>query len=192
MAQEGVWREVDRQQKAAGVQSGTNDVNALYDDAKRAKEIDACTKRLIGLIPRREYLGLVIARGGDIVSADLFANTPLYRRLYEKVLRSHVVEALGHEYSGRPSVGEVRGFLDRAMRAPVTSQDAPVGMGHLFTVGGNGIGGQGLETDGRVVHAALFPQMVMPMPIPRPPRPPRPPGPPVPMPYRENTPRGDD
>jgi len=72
-----VWREADRAQAEAGVKSATGDVTVVYRDAKSARAVDEAAARILELIPRREYVGLVIARGGEIVSADIFAKSGL-------------------------------------------------------------------------------------------------------------------
>ena len=173
-----VWRRVAEVSKAAKVKSRTGDVTVIYNDAKSKKRIDEITSKLCRRIPRRQYVGLVVARGRDIVSADLFANTQLYAKLYEKVIRSHAAEVLYRRYTGRPTVGEVQAFLNRIHGARQTQRPAPNGYGTLITISGNRLGGQALEYGGRCLHAALFPQIVrpMPMPVPRPmprPHPPR-------------------
>ncbi|HUW57879.1 MAG TPA: DUF6569 family protein [Planctomycetota bacterium] len=163
-----VWTEAARAQKAAGVSSSTGDVTVLYTDDRTAKQVDEIARRLIRLIPRRQYVGLVVARGPHIVSADLFANSSLYSRLYEKVIRSHAVEVLSQTYTGYPTTGEVHAFLNRVHGAYQTVQPAPNGYGRTLRLHGNGIGGEALEHDGRCIHAALFPQMVRPIPMPHP------------------------
>jgi hypothetical protein len=161
-----VWREADRAQAEAGVKSATGDVTVVYRDAKTARAVDEAAARLLELIPRREYVGLVIARGGEIVSADLFANSGLYARLHGKVIRSHVVESLGKHYAGVPNTTDVRAFLARARGAAQNVRPAPGGFGQIVRVMGNGLGGEWLLHDGRCIHAALFPQIIRPIPMP--------------------------
>ena len=173
------WRRVAESTRAAGVQSPTGNVAALYTDEKSRREIDAITARLVDCIPRRQYVGLVIAHGRRIVSVDLFANAALYARLYEKVIRSHAAEVFHRRHTGSPTPDEVRGFLMRIHGASLARRPASNGCGTLVSIAGNGIGGEALEYDGRCIHVALFEQIVRPVPMPRPPRPP------VPMPYRE-------
>jgi hypothetical protein len=170
-----VWRGVEEASKAARVESRTGDVTAIYTDERSKREIDAIARGVIGRIPRRQYVGLVIAHGRTIVSADLFANSALYAKLYEKVIRSHAAEVLWRRWEGAPSVDDARAFLNRAWGASQSRTTAPGGTGTLVTLGGNGIGGQALEYGGQCLHVALFPQIEVPVPMSHPiPGPPRP------------------
>jgi hypothetical protein len=163
-----VWEEAKRAQESAGVTSPTGDVTTVYTDAKTAARIDEMTGRILRCIPRREYVGLVVAHGREIVSADLFANSALYSKLYEKVIRSHVVEMFDKDYPAHPTAGEARAFLDRVYRASFSRRPASNGVGQLLSVGGSGIAGQALEYEGRCIHAAMFPQVMGPIPMPHP------------------------
>lgn len=163
-----VWREVERAQKGAGVESRTGDVTVLYTDKKTRARIDEAAGRLIRCIPRRQYVGLVIARGHTIVSADLFANSRLYSKLYEKVIRSHVVEVLNRTYVGHPGEAQVRAFLNRIHGASMRARPAPGGVGRMLSIYGNGIGGSALDYNNQCIHAALFPRIVRPVPMPGP------------------------
>jgi len=167
-----VWEEAKRAQESAGVASPTGDVTTVYTDAKTAGRIDEMTARIIRSIPRcippREYVGLVVAHGRQIVSADLFANSALYSKLYEKVIRSHVVELLGRDYAEHPTPAEVWAFLGRVYGAAFSRRPASNGVGQLAGLSGSGVAGQVLEYEGRCIHAAVFPQVVFPVPLPRP------------------------
>jgi len=175
------WRKVGEANKAAGVRTATGDVTVIYSDAKTRKKIDEITSRLIRCIPRKQYVGLVIAHGRRIVSADLFANAQLYANLYEKVIRSHAAEVFYRRHTGSPTHAEVRAFLNRIHGASLTRRPAPGGHGTLIRISGNRLGGEALEYGGRCIHVALFPQIVRPVPVPIP----RPPRPPVPLPHPE-------
>jgi hypothetical protein len=178
-SQREVWSKVDEANREAGVRTRTGDASVIYTDPKSKAKIDGITSRIIRRIPRRQYVGLVIARGRQIVSADLFANAQLYSTLYEKVIRSHAADVLHRKYTGSPTHAEVRAFLNRVHGASFSHRPAPGGHGTLITVSGNRIGGEALDYGGRCLHVALFPQIVRPVPIPRPPRPP------IPLPHPE-------
>jgi len=165
-----VWTEAKRAQESAGVSSPTDDLTSVYTDPKTAAGIDDITARILRLIPRREYVGLVVARGRQIVSADLFANGALYSKLYEKVIRSHVAEIFREKilYDGLASVEDARAFLARVRDASCLQRPAGSGVGLLLSIRGGGIGGQELEYEGQCIHAAVFPQIVVPVPLPHP------------------------
>ena len=74
-----------------------------------------------------------------------------------------------------PRADEVRRFLNQLHRATLTRRNADSGEGRQITVVGARIGGKALEYESRIVHTALFPRIIRPVPMPRPiPRPPRP------------------
>jgi hypothetical protein len=163
-----VWTEAKRAQESAGVSSPTDDVTSVYTDPKTAARIDGMTARIIRRIPRREYVGLVVAHGRQIVSADLFANSTLYSKLYEKVIRSHVAEMFDKDDPAHPTAEEARAFLGRVRGATSWQRPASNRVGLILSIRGNGIGGQELEYEGQCIHAAVFPQLVVPVPMPRP------------------------
>lgn len=168
--QDRVWNEVRRMQEEQGIRSETDNMAQVYVDQKTSQLIDGMAHRIIEKMPVRDRcVGLVAAYGGRVVSADLFANPQLYRRLYEKVIRSHAAQICLRPPSDQPpSVREVRLFLDRVHGARCVALPAPNDYGQAIGVSGNGIGGRATELDGRCVHAALFPEIVIrPLPMER-------------------------
>lgn len=163
-----VWRDAERAQAEAGVKSDTGDVTVIYRDAKTARAVDEAAARILDQMPRprRRYVGLVIARGDQIVSADIFENYMIYAKLHRKVIRSHVVESLGKRYAGVPTTTAVRAFLARVRGAAQNLRPAPGGRAQLVRVSGHGLGGEWLLHNGQCIHAALFPQIVRPIPVP--------------------------
>jgi hypothetical protein len=57
-------------------------------------------------------VGVVVARNGRVVWADVFASQRLFASYWPKLLKSYVVDALGDNTSeARPSVAEAFGYL---------------------------------------------------------------------------------
>jgi hypothetical protein len=166
-----VWRDVESVQKAKGVRSETGDVTALYRDEKTARAINDITGEICKRLPRRAYIGLVVAHNRRIVSADLFADSSLYAALYEKIIRSHAAEVCFVKpepgTNTWPTVEEVRGFLRGARWASFSRRPASFGYGEIITISGSGVAGRALEYDGRCIHAAVFQAITVPVPLPR-------------------------
>jgi len=181
MGQSEVWESVGRYQSRLGVASGTQDLQDVYDSAAvRAALADY--RMGFGRCWRPGALGMVVARHGRVVGADIFCNAGVFRKHRDRLLDSYAVDCIAAERDEKlwppaPPVEVARRFLRRIYRASFTWQDSP-GAGRLLRVSGAGLRGAGLVLEGRLLHAGLFPA---PVPIVRP-MPPVPGPPPIPLP----------
>ena len=117
------------------------------------------------MIPSQS-VGILVARHGAIVGADLFVNATLCRKLRQKVLDSYSLDCIGGPkvQFRRPSQGQALNFLHRVYRARLSYTPTP-GAGRLARLTG-AIGGSALIRDGAVIHVSLFPvPIARPMPV---------------------------
>jgi hypothetical protein len=68
-------------------------------------------------------VGVVVSVRGEIIWADLFANTDLLARYWTKLVRSYAAESLaGGEDHAAPSVADAQHFLDAPANGSETSE----------------------------------------------------------------------
>ena len=177
-SQEGVWDEVKRRSTNAGVDSPTDNYNALFKDSALRRKIAACRRHFDG-VPRAHTVGAVAVVTGRIVGADLFADPTLFNREWPRLFNSYAMDyfsggILGHrELSPRrrivpghlPGPG-VTAFIRAALAARYTPISTP-GEGRLFQISG-GSTGEALLWRGQALHVGLFgaPHAVAPRPTP--------------------------
>jgi hypothetical protein len=107
-SQGSVWKEVGQQQEklAKALKSEVKDSRSqtslqLTLEHKKVQEaIEAYIKKLEPTIPADNagnVIGYAVAINGKVMSADVYANSDLFRRLWPKLLRSTVIEAVGEK-----------------------------------------------------------------------------------------------
>ncbi len=166
-SQEEVWGSVSAYQRRLDVDSKSGDLQAVQDspDARRALEgyRDAFRDRW-----RPQTVGMVVARNGRIVGADIFCNAEVFRKHRERLLDSYAldcyVEVREFDRPDRerwrppypvPGAWEAERFLRQALQAGYSWRDTP-GEGRLLQVQGTELRGSALVRGDAVVHAALY------------------------------------
>ena len=160
-SQEAIWREIDDRLKAGAVSSSTRDYQALHEDAETRRRLDRYSSEL-HLHPEPPTVGLVVTRYDRILGCDLFSDSDLCSRLWDKILRSYLIEVvftaaaprLPAEWRPAPGPRLVQSFLARAAAADLTEGHTP-GAGASVRLSGAVTGAALLERD-RVVHAVVF------------------------------------
>lgn len=180
-----VWAQVEEEQRRFRVPSATKDFHAVLSDEAVQRELRAYHEAFVP-VWRPRTVGVVVAQGGRIVSADLFASASLFAKLRHKLVTSHAFDCVRRYPRHRPVLGQeaARDFLARVYDAGFRGGSTP-GAGSRLDFSGNGVTGESLVHGGHVVHAHVTPAgrpVPLPVPVPRPPRPPRPPIRPLPRP----------
>jgi hypothetical protein len=118
-----VWSEVAKAERANGVSSSTGTLNKVYDDKQVNTKLEAFDKVLGPKLIGKNIVGAVVAIGGDVVSADVFANSALFQAYWPKLLKSYALQAVSSEKSiGQPvDRASAEAFL---ARADATSESA--------------------------------------------------------------------
>jgi len=82
--------------------------------AAQAEPVEQSYSSLIRQLRDQHAVGVVVAVGGQLIWADLFANTPLMEKYWSKLVRSYAAEAITSRTSAKPvSVAEAQQFLNR-------------------------------------------------------------------------------
>ncbi|MCE9556113.1 MAG: hypothetical protein K8T91_22420 [Planctomycetes bacterium] len=89
-----VWEKVAENNTKSGAQTGSGNFAANYaqkDVADRLKPyIEQCGKPVLA---RSQVVGVVVAINGKVESVDIFESTPLFTKLYDKLLKSFALDA---------------------------------------------------------------------------------------------------
>jgi hypothetical protein len=104
-----------------------------------------------------DTVGVVIGLGGEIVSADIFANPDLFLRQWPKILKSSALSSIGSAKGGsldRTEAAEfLKSFIDRKYRS-----QSGLDLGVEYTSIDSDANIQALVYQDGVVHLAGFPQ----------------------------------
>jgi len=125
--QSAVWNEVSANNTKLGTANSTD----TYQEVYNSKKVSAQLNDYVGALGR-EFLqpgvvGVVVARNGQPVWADVFANQSLFARYWPKLLKSYAVDAMADYKRERvPTADEARAFLFERRGAVATATQAGV------------------------------------------------------------------
>ncbi|HEV8293205.1 MAG TPA: DUF6569 family protein [Tepidisphaeraceae bacterium] len=133
MNQQEVWQEVAATQKklsdSVGVQvmSGRGGSLQLAQEDKKVKESsEEYTKALAGVIDgKNDVIGYAFAINGKVNSADIYANSGLFKKLWPKLIKASATEATSEKKEGKfalASADDVYGCISNAEKAKPTTQ----------------------------------------------------------------------
>ena len=122
--QTAVWSEVQKNNEKLGTENATGTYQEVYASRQVSAQLDDYIKALEHEVLQPGVVGVVVARNGHLVWADLFASPALFARYWPKLLKSYAVDALGDNTSeSRPTVAEANAYLAaRGGTASTTSQ----------------------------------------------------------------------
>jgi hypothetical protein len=111
-----VWKEVGENNAKLGTANGTDTYQQVYASKKVADSVESYVSALRGQMTGPGVVGVIVARNGEVVWADVFASPALFARYWPKLLKSYAVEALAEQTSERrPAADEASRYLyDRA------------------------------------------------------------------------------
>jgi len=133
MNQQEVWDEVAASQKklsdSVGVQvmAGRGGSLQLAQEDKNVKESsEEYVKAMAGLPEgKNDVIGYAFAINGKVNSADIYANSALFKKLWPKLIRASAIEATAEKKDGKfatVTVGDVYMCVDNAEKAKPTTQ----------------------------------------------------------------------
>jgi hypothetical protein len=112
--QTAVWSEVSANNKKLGTSNSTDTYQEVYSNRQVAATLEDYVRALQREVLHPGVVGVIVARNGKPVWADIFAGSRLFAAYWPKLLKSYAVDALGDNTSdARPSVEEARGYLAR-------------------------------------------------------------------------------
>ena len=156
-SQEEVWAEVDAAHEGLGVTTPSRAFAKVYEDKaaqEQAQPYYDKLDRLPELCPGA--LGVAVAVGSRIVCVDAFGSPALFRKMWPKLLRSYVIDAMQSRPAGKIGQKQVQQFIDDAALADVADQPT-VGAGRLQRLSADDASGSALVFRNAVVHLDLFP-----------------------------------
>ena len=156
-SQEEVWAEVDAAHEGLGVTAPSRAFAKVYEDEAaqdQARPYLDKLDRLPELCPGA--LGVVVAVGNRILCVDAFGSPALFRKMWPKLLRSYIIDAMQSSPEGRIGLKQVQRFIKTAALAEVTDQPT-VGAGRLQRFSAANSSGSALVFRSSVVHLDLFP-----------------------------------
>ena len=182
-----VWEEVASENAKNQVQPPTGTFTSNYSDAGSVERLSPYVNQLLKPIEEMENIvGVVIAVNGRMESLDVFESTPLFRKLWPKLLKSYALDAANAEGTseevGKTATREeaLRFFHDvaqaRADNANASGEIAVIagendrvqhfsfhdrrnvegGGLPLGSMGGVGMGGMGGAAFGGAIHSSGF------------------------------------
>ncbi|HEV3470505.1 MAG TPA: DUF6569 family protein [Pyrinomonadaceae bacterium] len=108
-----VWKEVSENNQKLGTQTGTDTYQEVYANRKVAAQLDDYVRTLEREVLQPGAVGVVVARNGQLVWADVFASSSLFARYWPKLLKSYAVDAMGDYTSdARPGTEAARRYLE--------------------------------------------------------------------------------
>lgn len=121
--QSGVWAEVSKAEIATGVSSSTGTLNRVFEDKQVLAKLDAFDRELNTKLIGKNIVGAVVAIGGEIVSADVFANSPLFQAYWPKLLKSYALQAVSSPKTTTSDIDKAaaEAFLARADAASASN-----------------------------------------------------------------------
>lgn len=110
--QSAVWAEVSKNNEKLGTKNSTDTYQEVYANKKVAGQLDDYVRTLQREVLQPGVVGVVVARNGKPVWADVFASQRLFASYWPKLLKSYVVDAVGDYTSdARPSVEQASTYL---------------------------------------------------------------------------------
>ena len=107
-----VWNEVSKNNTKLGTSNSTDTYKEVYSNKEVGAQMNDYIRALEREVLRPGVVGVVVARNGKAVWADVFASQRLFASYWPKLLKSYVVEALGDNTSEkRPTLDEASRYL---------------------------------------------------------------------------------
>ncbi|HYN83976.1 MAG TPA: DUF6569 family protein, partial [Pyrinomonadaceae bacterium] len=108
-----VWKEVSANNVRLNTTNTTDTYQQVYESEEVRATMDDYVAALQGELAGADVVGVVVARGGELIWVDQFASPSLFRRYWPKLLKSYVVEAIsGPTEERKPGVEEAQRYLD--------------------------------------------------------------------------------
>ncbi|HOX40540.1 MAG TPA: hypothetical protein PL033_21390 [Candidatus Brocadiia bacterium] len=147
-----MWENVEKELRHKKSHSPTRAFSDAYDDV--APHIRATLDTVFEL--PAGTVGVVVALGEKVVSAELFSTPSLFRKMRDKLFRSYAFDAWGiKEGHRRPAREEAEGFLRKAEGTEAILRKSP-GRGDQVRLDGKDVTGGALVVDDELAYACLM------------------------------------
>ena len=132
--QQEVWNQVGKANAATPIENASSDFAANYTDPQTLKQLQAYIDAVQSPVAsQKQVVGAIVAVNGKVEAVDVFQSTPLFKKLWPKLLKSHAFDASAvarkPEAGKQATVADAREFLRTAMEAGVAKRtDSPGGL----------------------------------------------------------------
>jgi hypothetical protein len=137
-----VWDEVARANVRLKSSSSSEDLAAGMTKPENARRLGELRKHVVDRLPDN-CAGIVVARGGTIIGADLFNSADLFATMRQRVLDSYLsqyaLEEGDRPMRVMPDQREVREYLQGCYRSRLAAEDMR-GVGQVYGISGNRTG----------------------------------------------------
>jgi hypothetical protein len=174
-SQQAVWDNVARNNAALGVDSESGTFTRSYADKRVQSELEPYVAGLTAKISgQNRIVGAIVAINGKIESMDVFESTPLFRKLWPKLLKSYALDAVTTVDAAKPStkdskatkvnpsakestVADASAFLNKVLQGTVRDKQTKGGLviTHREAKGAKSYSASG-GMGGAPIHAAGF------------------------------------
>ena len=130
-----VWNEVAKQNAKTMVAGESATFSANYADADFVSNLEPFVKTLQQPIADHEnVIGVIVAVNGKVDSMDMFESTPLFKKLWPKLLKSYALDAATHAVATdkddaeaktppKATIADARAFFQKATSGEVTKSE---------------------------------------------------------------------
>jgi hypothetical protein len=90
-----VWDKVSETNAASGISSRSSAFTANYTSREMTEKLQAYIKELqTPVSERKQIVGVIVAINGKAEAVDIFQSTPLFKKLWPKLLKSYTLDAI--------------------------------------------------------------------------------------------------
>ena len=121
-----VWDSVAKANAASGVRPSTGDFTANYTDPTILKHLQSYSQKIERPVAeRRQVVGAIVAVNDKIEVVDVFGSTPLFRKVWPKLLKGYALDAAvavrtkGKNSGPSPTLKDAEKFLRDTMDSQV-------------------------------------------------------------------------
>ena len=130
--QEEIWKEVALANSMLKVSAMSGAFTQNYVDANVRKQLQPYIDKLRKPISeRRKIVGVIVAINGKIEAVDVFESTPLFRKLWHKLLKSYALDAVAAADDSKTekscTVADAKAFLESCSAARVEEKTKTTG-----------------------------------------------------------------
>ena len=121
-----VWSAVADAVTANGTYTRTGNLTSVYKDKRVNSRLDGYERVFKGKLITGNIVGVVVAVGNKIVSADVFASHSLFRAYWPKLLKSYALEAVSTTGAGSQQArrDDAEAFLARVQGNETESRES--------------------------------------------------------------------
>ena len=155
-----VWNKVSENTKISGKANPTGKFDVIYEDKEIQKKIDEYMKTFSNLTKEnKDMTGVAVVIGSEITGVDIFGDRDLFEKLWPKLLKSYITDALTREKIEKPAIKDkdIEKFLNKAKEAKIEKDTSSVAGTRLDFSSKEVVGGIILDKNENIVHYVQFP-----------------------------------